>query len=111
MPRTNVGKVRWLWPHIQNAERAGRKLKEIWEAASEDGVEMTYKQFALCVWRVRRKLHRVQPTAPVRNETSHPPEVAGQTADPFQNIRAEREKNSRGAFDYDPFSIDKEYLK
>lgn len=108
MPRTNVGKVRWLWPHIQKAEQAGRKLTEIWEAAREDGIEMTYKQFALCVWRVRRKL---QPAVTGAEPTQPAEAAATDTSDPFQNIRAQREKNTRRAFDFDPFSIDKDYLK
>jgi hypothetical protein len=108
MPRTNVGKVRWLWPHIQKAEQAGRKLTEIWEAAREDGIEMTYKQFALCVWRVRRKL---QPVAAAAAPTPPAEATPLATGDPFQNIRAQREKNTRRAFDFDPFSIDKDYLK
>lgn len=51
MPRTNVGKVRWLWPHIQKAE-------------------------------------------PAKPAEATPAEMS----DPFQNIRAQREKNTSRAF-------------
>ena len=31
-PATSTGRVAWIWPEIEAALRAGKKLREVWEA-------------------------------------------------------------------------------
>src|SRR5580692_11901240 len=63
-PATKMGQVTWAWAEIEAGLAAGMKLKEVWEAASRDGIEMSYAQFRLCVSRLRRRRHRAPPTVP-----------------------------------------------
>jgi hypothetical protein len=102
-----MGKVLWIWPLIQEALNAGRKLKEIWQAAELDGIGMTYKQFALCVWRVRRK-RKLDPPAPLAftppaPDVSPAPAPTERPHDPFLNLRIQREKRKARTFEYNPF--------
>src|SRR5580698_458431 len=57
-PATKIGQVTWAWAEIEAGLAAGMKLKEVWEAASRDGIEMSYAQFRVCVSRLRRRRHR-----------------------------------------------------
>ena len=89
------------------------KLKEVWEAASRDGLEMSYAQFRVCVSRLRRRRHRDPPSVPEKppqqtnadNGSPDPPH-----SDPFRNLREQREKKQQSGFEYDPFSINKNFI-
>jgi hypothetical protein len=59
-PATKIGQVTWAWAEIEAGLAAGMKLKEVWAAASRDGLEMSYAQFRVCVSRRRR--HRAYPS-------------------------------------------------
>src|SRR5580698_3148314 len=61
---TKIGQVIWAWAEIEAGLAAGMKLKEVWEAASRDGIEMSYAQFRVCVSRLRRRRHRASPSVP-----------------------------------------------
>lgn len=111
MPQSKAGKVLWVWPEIVAGLDAGWKLKDIWKAALQDGIEMTYKEFTVYVSRIRRKKNRLppqdrdEPHSRFRStETSLP---SSEGADPFQNIRQQREKKRIGGFEFDPFSDNK----
>jgi hypothetical protein len=41
-PATMIGQVIWAWVEIEAGLAAGMKLKEVWEAARFDGLEMSY---------------------------------------------------------------------
>jgi hypothetical protein len=109
-PATKIGQVNWAWTEIEAALAVGVKLKEIWEAAGRDGLEMSYAQFRVYISRLRRR--RQQFKAP---ETLSPPAVAtnhedglqAPPSDPFRNLREQREKKKQSVFEYDPFSINK----
>ena len=92
---------------------AGMKLKEVWAAASRDGIEMSYAQFRVCVSRLRRRLHRAPPSVPEqppqqRNADNGSPDPP--RSDPFRNLREQREKKLKSGFEYDPFSINKNLI-
>jgi hypothetical protein len=107
-PGTKIGQVTWAWPEIEAALAAGMKLKEVWEAAGRDGLEMSYAQFRVCVSRLRRR--RQKPSQSVPEQP--PPQTSVENgpadpsrSDPFRNLREQREKKQKSGFEYDPFSI------
>jgi len=112
-PATKIGQVIWAWAEIEAGLAAGMKLKEVWAAASRDGIEMSYAQFRVCVSRLRRRRHRAPPTVPEQppqqtNADSGSPDPS--RSDPFRNLREQREKKQHSGFEYDPFSINKNFI-
>ena len=112
-PATKTGQVIWAWAEIEAGLAAGMKLKEVWAAASRDGIEMSYAQFRVCVSRLRRRLHRAPPSAPEQppqqtNADNGSPDPS--RSDPFRNLREQREKKQQSGFEYDPFSINKNFI-
>jgi hypothetical protein len=112
-PATKIGQVTWAWTEIEAGLAAGKKLKEVWEAASRDGIEMSYAQFRVCVSRLRRRRHRVPQSVPEQppqqtNADSGSPNPP--PSDPFRNLREQREKKQQSGFEYDPFSINKNLI-
>jgi hypothetical protein len=89
------------------------KLREVWEAAKLDGLEIPYPQFRVYVSRLRRRHQRL----PI-STSAHPPVVTNGEAellapvppDPFRNLREQREKKNQSGFEYDPFSIGKKLI-
>ena len=111
-PATKIGQVTWVWPEIEAGLPAGMKLKEVWQAASRDGLEMSYAQFRVYISRLRRRRQRTttvpqQPPTVVNGEPDPP---APLPADPFRNLREQREKKKLTTFEYDPFSINKNLI-
>ena len=109
-PATKMGQVTWIWPEIEAGLAAGMKLKEVWEAASRDGLELSYAQFRVYTSRLRRRRERSKVA-----ETQPPPTATGKETipqsespapDPFRNLREQREKK-KAIFEYDPFSVNK----
>jgi len=112
-PTTKIGQVAWAWGEIEAGLTAGMKLKEVWEAASRDGLVMSYAQFRVYISRLRRRRQRSaeiqpQPLHTVSNEASDTP--ASLPTDPFKNLRELREKKKQSGFEYDPFSINKSLI-
>lgn len=112
-PKTKIGQIIWAWPDIEAALAAGWKLKEVWKAASRDGIEMSYAQFRVYVSKVRRRgagspaaVQQPPPDAPTAETSSEDTP----TADPFRNLREQMEKKKRSGFEYDPFSINKDLI-
>jgi len=108
-PATKIGQVTWIWPEIEAGLAAGMKLKEVWEAASRDGLELSYAQFRVYTSRLRRrressKVAETQPPPTTGKEAS--PQADVPAPDPFRNLRQQREKK-KAIFDYDPFSVNK----
>ena len=107
-PGTKIGQVIWAWAEIEAGLAAGMKLKEVWEAATRDGMEMSYAQFRVYISSLRRRRQRSiarepQPrAAPATGERRLP---APPPPDPFTNLREQREKKDQSGFEYDPFSI------
>lgn len=90
---------------------AGMKLKEVWEAATKNGIDTSYAQFRVYISRLRRRQRS--------NIAPLPPQLIGNAAssehlpqpDPFRNLREQREKKKKAAgFEYDPFSINKNLI-
>jgi len=108
-PATKIGQVIWAWAEIEAGLDAGMKLKEVWEAASRDGLEMSYGQFRVYISRLRRRRRQTtaisQPPPPIANGEPGPP--VPPSADPFRNLREQREKKKQTTFEYDPFSMSK----
>lgn len=112
-PATKIGQVAWAWGEIESALTAGMKLKEVWEAASRDGLVMSYAQFRVYISRLRRRRQRSaenqpQPPPTLANDATSMP--ASSPADPFKNLRELREKKKQSGFEYDPFSINKNLI-
>ena len=112
-PSTKIGQVTWAWAEIEAGLAAGVKLKEIWEAANRDGLEMSYAQFRVYVSRLRR---RQRPSKPTRTQPL-PAAIANSDdglpappSDPFRNLREQREKAKQSSFEYDPFSTNKKLI-
>jgi hypothetical protein len=110
-PATKIGQVAWAWAEIEAGLLAGMKLKEVWEAASRDGIEMSYAQFRVCVSRLRRR--HPKPSSTIQEQPQPSSENASpdpSPSDPFRNLREQREKAKLSRFEYDPFSINKNLI-
>ncbi len=115
-PATSTGRVAWIWPEIEAALATGKKLREVFDAARADGLDIPYPQFRVYVSRLRSRQRKQGPlesqsqplTAinPPAKPTSGPPEPG----DPFRNLREQREKKQSAGFNYDPFSIQKQLI-
>jgi hypothetical protein len=109
-PATATGQVTAAWGEIDAGLARGMKLREVWEAATLDGLEIPYPQFRVYVSRVRRRQRRSStPQLPpvvtnVEQSLRNPPH------DPFRNLREQREKKKQSVFEYDPFSINKNLI-
>lgn len=112
-PATSTGQVTAAWGEIEAGLARGMKLREVWEAAKLDGLEIPYPQFRVYVSRLRRRRQR-----PYTSASQPPPELTkGERAvavlslpDPFRNLREQREKKKQSAFEFDPFSINKSLI-
>jgi len=114
-PATSTGRVAWIWPEIEAALRAGKKLREVWEAVRADGFDIPYPQFRVYVSRLRhRSLNHPPAAAPelsaAESSTATSASASLAASDPFRNLREQREKKRSTGFDYDPFSIQKELI-
>ena len=112
-PATNTGQVTAAWREIEAGLARGMKLREVWEAAKLDGLEIPYPQFRVYVSRVRRRRQgsstsATQPRPALVNGERGVP--APQPRDPFNNLREQREKKEQSGFEYDPFSINKNLI-
>jgi hypothetical protein len=89
------------------------KLREVWEAAKLDGLEIPYPQFRVYVSRLRRRrqqpLKRAMQLPPALKDAGVPHQSPPPPPDPFSNLREQREKKRTG-FDYDPFSVNKSLI-
>ena len=112
-PGTSTGQVAAAWAEIEANLATGMKTREVWEAAQLDGLDIPYPQFRVYVSRLRRKHKRPSPTLP---QPPHAQASAVQEpvdpsrSDPFSNLKEQREKKKQSGFEYDPFSIDKNYI-
>jgi hypothetical protein len=115
-PTTSTGRVAWVWLEIEAALATGKKLREIWDAAHADGLDIPYPQFRVYVSRIRRRRLVRQSTSPnatpataADQSPSFAPESPASN-DPFRNLRDQREKKQSTGFHYDPFSIQKQLI-
>jgi hypothetical protein len=103
-----MGQVTWAWAEIEAGLTAGMKRKEVWQAASCDGIVMSYAQFRVCVSRLRRRRPkpRPMPEQPRPQMSAENGPLPSQShADPFRNLREQREKAKLSRFEYDPTAI------
>jgi hypothetical protein len=112
-PGTGTGQVAAAWEEIETNLAKGMKLREVWDAATLDGLEIPYPQFRVYVSRLRRRRHRASPPAPEKPQRQTNGDNGSTDplrSDPFRNLREQREKKQRSGFDYDPFSINKNFI-
>jgi hypothetical protein len=110
-PVTAIGWVRWMWLEIQEGLKTGKTLKEVWEAARRDGLQVSYPQFRVYVSRIRR----LEETGNAKRATDRGDAIIDQNgaqsapgfpekaADPLYNIRVQLEKKRLSTFEYNPF--------
>jgi hypothetical protein len=113
LPATNTGQVTAAWDQIEAGLARGMKLREVWEAAKLDGLEIPYPQFRVYVSRLRRRRQRSSastPQAPHALTHGDSPPLSTAPPDPFSNLREQREKKKQSGFEYDPFSINKSLI-
>jgi hypothetical protein len=111
-PATSTGQVVAAWKEIEAALLRGMKIREVWEAAKLDGLDVPYNQFRVYVSRLRRRRLHASGSEPPRPasagaDSSQP---TPPLSDPFRNLREEREKKERSGFDFDPFSTNKNLI-
>lgn len=112
-PASKIGQVIRAWPDIEAGLSSGMTIKEVWQAAIKDGIDVSYAQFRVYISRIRRRYRRLRgvvaqpPPALPGNEAVAP---APPTHDPFRNLREQEEKKKRSGFDYDPFSVNKDLI-
>jgi hypothetical protein len=113
LPATNTGQVTAAWDQIEAGLARGMKLREVWEAAKLDGLEIPYPQFRVYVSRLRRRRQRSSASTPqLPHALTHGdfPSLSPAPPDPFSNLREQREKKKQSGFEYDPFSINKSLI-
>jgi hypothetical protein len=112
-PGTSTGQVAAAGGEIQANLANGMKLREVWEAATLDGLEIPYPQFRVYVSRLRRKQKKAsesRPQPPPTQASAGHEEADPSRSDPFRNLREQREKKQQSGFEYDPFSINKNFI-
>src|ERR1700689_4026616 len=77
-PATATGRVTAAWGEIEAGLARGMKLREVWEAAKLDGLEIPYPQFRVYISRLRRRRQRTTTPAPqpphaLKNGDTPPP--------------------------------------
>jgi len=112
LPATSTGQVTAACNQIEARLARGLKLREVWEAAGLDGLEIPYPQFRVYVSRLRRRRQRPSTSAlqPPPVLASAEPGLPDPLPDPFRNLREQREKKKTAGFEYDPFSINKNLI-
>jgi hypothetical protein len=105
-----------MWPEIQAGLETGKKLREVWEAAQKDGMNIPYPQFRSYVSRVRRRQTKQgSPSSSkvvLQMECTLADETRGRaSADPLYNIRVQLAKKRESHFEYDPFPDPKDGAK
>ena len=110
LPATNTGQVTAAWDQIEAGLARGMKLREVWEAAKLDGLEILYPQFRVYVSRLRRRRQRPSTSEPPPTLTNVEPGLPDPPPEPFRNRREQREKKKNAGFEYDPFSINKNLI-
>src|SRR3984885_3378665 len=97
LPATKTGQVTAAWAEIEACLVRGMKLREVWEAAKLDGLEIPYPQFRVYVSRLRRRRQR----SPIGTSQDPPAMTNGEDEllaplppDPFRNLREQREKKN-----------------
>jgi hypothetical protein len=84
------------------------KLREVWEAAKLDGLEIPYPQFRVYVSRLRRRRQKPflsMPEQPLQIGLENGSLPSPSPSDPFRNLREQREKAKLSRFEYDPSAI------
>jgi hypothetical protein len=107
-PATSTGQVIAVWKEIESGLARGLKLREVWEAAKLDGLEIPYPQFRVYVSRLRRRRQKSSqslPGQPAPQTSAENASPAPPSSDPFRNLREQREKAKLSRFDYDPSAI------
>lgn len=103
-PATNTGQVAWIWPEIEAGLATGKKLREIWDAARDDGLDIPYPQFRVYVSRLRSRQSRQR-----RSELEATPRAAADSsvapclsllnrAIPFAIFASSERKSNRANF-------------
>ena len=110
-PATSTGQVVSAWGQIDAALTRGMKLRQVWEAAKLDGLEVPYPQFRVYVSRLRQRRRGASGSfQPPPTQTNAADRLPDPPADPFRNLREQLEKKKREVFEYDPFSINKNLI-
>src|ERR1700719_3993921 len=62
-PEPSTGRVAWIRPEIVAALATGKKLREVFDAACADGLDIPYPQFRVYVSRLRSRQRLKHPLA------------------------------------------------
>ena len=113
LPATNTGQVTAAWGEIEAGLARGMKLREVWEAAKLDGLEIPYPQFRVYVSRLRRR--RQRPSMPryataARTDGCGAPLPVSPPPDPFRQSAGAAGEEETVGFEYDPFSVNKSLI-
>jgi hypothetical protein len=114
-PATSTGRVAWVWPEIEAGLATGKKLREVWEAAQLDGLDIPYPQFRVSVSRLRMRERSRERTRPACEPRHDDVTEAGslqpvRSSDPYSNLREQRQRKQQSGFDFDPFSNQKDLI-
>jgi hypothetical protein len=121
-PTSKMGQVRWAWPEIQAARAAGHTLQRVHQRLHDAGIEIGYRTLSLYIGRLAREQQsgrgyggaaakQAKNAKSEGRSRTHVLAAAQAPADPFANIRRERERKRSAGFDYDAFSTNKNLLE
>src|SRR5271154_1905121 len=102
LPATDTGQVTATWDQIEAGLAHGMKLREVWEAAKLDGLEIPYPQFRVYVSRLRRRRQKPflsMPEQPLQISLENGSLPSPSPSDPFRNLREQREKAKLSRFE------------
>lgn len=107
-----------MWPEIRQALATGKTVREIWQAARLDGIDIAYPQFRVYVSRVRRREQASNGALPQQHPQTLSPAPAEDGAavrtetptDALYNVRVQLEKKRQSQFEYNPFPDPKDSI-
>ncbi len=105
--RSAMGRVTGAWAVIGANLRGGKTLREVWETAERDGLNVPYPVFKIYVQRLRRRgARRGLPCVPhtpkqTIQEIRPPLPKSATDIDPLRNLREQRAKTK--GFEFSPF--------
>ncbi len=102
--RTKIGRVRELYPEIENAKAAGVSLEKVLETLNEKGLDMSMLTFKSCLHRLRKEAQNQKKTLPAalppagftpkKNEASAP-ETPTELEEENQQVEGQANLTSR----------------
>lgn len=104
--KSKIGRLRELWPHINQLNRSGVPHERIWQTLRENGFSMSFASYRQMLWRIRHDPLEspppINPTPKKEPESTevHTAPVVTQDAKDAQKEPQEQRPGELPKFDY-----------